>query len=364
MAAVAVGRLTDGTPVAVTDPGGPPRVAGRGGPVVAVATAVLVDGRAVVVTADEDRLQFWELSPGLAPWGTPVSHPGARLVATAIGADGRPVAVSAGRDHTLRMWDVQDGRWLNPDLPRLDRSVTALATVQPPGRAAVVLSGSSDSTLRAWSPDRIQRIGLPVHGPGRQIVAVAGAYADDDLIAVTAYAGDPVVRKWGLLGADPGPPLLAGHERPVTAVAVGGAVERPVVITAGEDRTVRVWDLLSSTQVVDPMPVPGIVRAIACFDDDGPSAVIAGDDVLAVVRWDGRDPGGAGRYRRTAPPAGPGFRDTSGAGATLYGAQGVIVGSGNVQHNYYYGNPPADGSDAPPEERPISLRLPTYCRGM
>jgi WD40 repeat protein len=169
--------------------------------------------------------------------------------------------------------------------------VTALASVQSPGRSAVVLSGSADATLRAWNLDPFQRIGSVVRWHGRQIAAVAGTHADDGLIAVTAYLGDPVVRKWGLLGADPGPPLLTGHEGPVTAVAIGGPAERPVVVTASEDRTVRVWDLLSSTQVVDPMPVPGTVRAIACFDDAGPSAVLAGDDVLAVVRWDGRDPG-------------------------------------------------------------------------
>ena len=340
MVAVAVGRLSDGTEVTVTDPGAAPRVSGRSGPVVAVATAVLPDGRPVVVTADDEHLQFWELSASLAPLGPPLAHPGARLVATAIGADGRPVAVSAGRDHKLRIWDIQDGHRLADGDAGHDKSVTALATVAVAGRRpAVVLSGSADTTLRVWGVDSGQRIGPVVHGDGRQIAAVAGVYTDDGLIAVTACAGDPVVRKLGLLGADAGPPRLVGHQGPVTAVAVGGPADRPVVVTASEDRTVRVWDLMSSTQVVDPMPVPGTVRAIACFDADGPSAVIAGDDVLAVVHWDGRDQVNAGGRHRTPSPA----RPEAGPGVTLHGGQGVIIGTGNVQHNYYYyGDRPQD----------------------
>jgi WD40 repeat protein len=296
MTAAAVCRLADGTSVAVTDPGGPPRVPGQRGPIVAIATAALPDGRTVAIAANADgRLQFWELSPGQAPRlirpaaHPPAAHRGVRLVVTARLADGRPVAVSAGLDHVLRMWDLQDGRRLDSGRAEHDKSVTALAAAAAPDRPAAVVSGSADTTLRVWSVDSGQRIGPIVRGNERQITAVAAAYVDDGLIAVTARKGDGVVRKWGLLGADPGPPRLTGHEGPVTAVAIAGPAERPVVVTAGEDRTVRVWDLMSSEPVVDPMPVPGIVRAIACFDSGGPSAVIAGDDVLAVVRWDGRD---------------------------------------------------------------------------
>lgn len=182
------------------------------------------------------------------------------------------------------MWGIEDGEKLGPDLEH-DHSVTALAVAEAPGRPAVMVSGCADASLWTWEVDS----GLPLvgalHGE-RQIAAVAATYTNGGLIVVTVGKGDNFVRKWGLLGADPGPPRLTGHEGDVTAVAVAGLAERPVIVTAGEDRTVRVWDLMSSALITDPMPVPGIVRAIACFDASGPRAVIAGDDVLAVVGWE------------------------------------------------------------------------------
>ena len=54
---------------------------------------------------------------------------------------------------------------------------------------------------------------------------------------------------------------MTGHNGPVTAVAISGSSERQVVVTASEDRTVRVWDLVSSAPLLDPMPIPGTVRA-------------------------------------------------------------------------------------------------------
>jgi WD40 repeat protein len=366
MTAVAVCRLADGTEAAVTDPGGPPRDPGQRGPIVAVAAAALPDGRTVAITANDVCLRFWELSPELAPrlMSHRSAHPGVRLVVAARRADDRLVAVSAGRDHVLRMWDIQDGKRLDSGRAEHAKSVTALAAVTAPDRPAVVVSGSTDTTLRVWSVDSGQRVGSIVRGSRREITAVAAAYTDSGMIAVTARREDWVVQKWGLLGErDPGPPTLTGHEGPVTAIAIAGPPERPVLVTASEDRTVRVWDLLSAELIVDPMPVPGTVRAIACFDADGPSAVIAGDDVLAVVRWDGHaprpaDPGG-GHIVRHRPggadgsmtsPAGADGQDKDKAGITITGTTGVQVGDGNLQINniYFLGNQPWPGGGQTP----------------
>ena len=291
MVAVATGRLADGTAIAVTDAGYSPRVSARHGSIVAIATAAWPDGRTVAVSASsDDYLRLWDLTacPDLCPrLSQEIVHRGVRSVISALRADGRPVAVSAGRDRALKIWDLQDGRQLGHDLVGHDRPVTALgAAVAPDGRT-VVVSGSEDTDLRVWDVDSGAPIGSTFHGLQRQIVAVAATYVGDSLIAVTGCKGDGIVRKLDLFGADPNPKPqeLTRHDGQVTAVAISASAERPVVVTAGEDRTVRVWDLTSSALLLDPMPVPGTVRAITCFDASGPHAIIAGDDVLAVVRW-------------------------------------------------------------------------------
>ena len=292
MAALAVGYLADGTPVAVTDGGAPPGV--RNG---SVAIAVAAASPSAAVAASRDgQLRFWDLSPcpDLPPRpGSPAVHLGVRAVTAATRADGVPVAVSAGQDRVLKIWDIREGRQLGSDLIGHKRTVTALAVAAAPDRTTVVVSGSEDSSLRVWDLDASRQVRRPFYGFRQRITTLAAAWIGDRLITVTVGQGDPVIQ-WCDLLVDARPRQLVGHAGPVTAVAIVRHPEKPLVVTASEDRTVRIWDLLASAplqigyQDLDPMPVPGIVRAIACFDAPAPSAVIAGDDVLAVIRWDDR----------------------------------------------------------------------------
>lgn len=293
MTAVAVGRLADGVPIAVTDTGGAPPGAWRGRDAVGVATAPLQAGGTVAVSASRDgQLRFWDLSPcpDLPPRpGRPGVHPLVRAVTAATRASDGPVAVSAGQDRVLKIWDMREGLQLGSDLTGHERTVTALAVAAAPDRTTVVVSGSVDSSLRVWDLDVGRLVWGPFHGFRQRITALAAAWIGDSLITVTAGEGDPVAKWCDLLAAAP-PRQLVGHVGPVTAVAIVRHQERPLVVTASEDRTVRIWDLLASAplqieyQDLDPMPVPGVVRAIACFDAPAPSAIIAGDDVLAVIR--------------------------------------------------------------------------------
>jgi WD40 repeat protein len=295
MTAVAVGQLGDGTPVAVTDAGSARQAVVGRGTTIGIATAALPGGGTAAVSVSGDgQLRFCDLTPcpGLPPRVIyTASHLGARAVITATRADGRPVAVTAGRDCALKIWDMQNAQRPGGDLTGHERPVTALAVAAAPGPRTVVVSGSEDASLRVWDLDAGRQVGATFRGYERRITSLAATWVGDRLIAVTVGRGDPVVRWCDLLAVGPGHGELIGHDGPVTAIAVLAARERPLVVTASEDHTIRVWDLMKSAplqvrgQELSPMPVPGAVRAIACFDASGPSALIAGDDVLAAVRW-------------------------------------------------------------------------------
>ncbi len=71
----------------------------------AVATTVLPDGRAVAVTGSwDDTVRFWDLTTS-RPTGEPLTgHTGPVVaVATTVLPDGRPVAVTGSFDATVRI---------------------------------------------------------------------------------------------------------------------------------------------------------------------------------------------------------------------------------------------------------------------
>lgn len=290
MAAVATARLADGTTVAITDGGC--STAADSHRTVAVSAANLPTGRTLVVSASAGGcLYLWDLTDygdfgHFRPLGEPLVHRGVQSVVTAVRADGRVVAISAGRDRNLRIWNMSSAERSGDVLAGHERAVTALAVAASTGRPTVVISGSEDTTLRMWNVDTGAQIGPTIRGHQRHITALAAAYIDGAITAITGCAGDSVVRVWKLSDRGLRPQLLTQHKGQVTAIAISATdTGSPAVITAGEDRTLRVWDLVSAAPLTDPMPVPGTVRAISCFAGAHPGAIVAGDDVLAVVHW-------------------------------------------------------------------------------
>ncbi|MFB9889017.1 hypothetical protein ACFFOQ_04275, partial [Planobispora takensis] len=81
--------------------------------------------------------------------------------------------------------------------------------------------------------------------------------------------------------------VLAGHDGPVRTVAAATADGRPVAVTGGADKTVRIWDLETGRQMGEPLygrtdPISSVTSeavAISAATVDGrPVAVTGGDD--------------------------------------------------------------------------------------
>ena len=69
---------------------------------------------------------------------------------------------------------------------------------------------------------------------------------------VISGSSDRTVRVWDLATGTPVGDPFTGHTDAVTAVAAAELDGRPVVISGSNDRTVRVWDLATGTPVGDP----------------------------------------------------------------------------------------------------------------
>jgi WD40 repeat protein len=103
-------------------------------------------------------------------------------------------------------------------------------------------------------------------------------------VAVTA-GHDKTARVWDLATGEE-LTALTDHTGPVHAVACTSLNGRPVAVTAGILDTVRVWDLATGEQLNTFTGQTNWVRAVACTVlDDHPVAVTTGDDETARV-WD------------------------------------------------------------------------------
>jgi len=175
--------------------------------------------------------------------------------------DGR--VASGSCDGQVLVWDLARGSSRRVGSHR--SWCLAVAASQRPGP---VISGSSDGTVRAWDPDG-SAAGVQYGQGVRALVVDAGvAYA----------ATDRTVRRFAVATGAALPPL-AGHHRPVTALAVapGG------VVSSSYDGTVRRWDARTGQATVLRGHTGGV--AAVRVTPDGGEIVSAGRDAT-WRRWD------------------------------------------------------------------------------
>lgn len=189
------------------------------------------DGERVLAAGRDGTLRLWDVA-GEQLLRTLEGHTH-RVTSVAIGPEGER-ALSGSHDRTLRLWDVSTGEALRT-FEGHTGSVRSMA-LSPDGRRA--LSGSHDGTLRLWDVATGETL-RTFEGHADWVAAVAFSPGGE---RVLSGGGDNTLRLWDVASGE----LLhifTGHEETVTSVAFGPDGKQ--VASGSWDHSARVWDVAS-----------------------------------------------------------------------------------------------------------------------
>ncbi|WP_406862909.1 hypothetical protein ABZO31_21705 [Streptomyces sp. HUAS MG47] len=182
--------------------------------------------------------------------------------------DSRVSFVTVSSDRTARLWDPARSRPTGTLLH--SRSVRAVTAIQAGGRAQLLATAGNGGHIWIWDPADSRRIGSPLvargrltaltsfPGPGKKTVLLAGAYGRQvrlwDPVAHTTYGAE-----------------FAAHEKRVAAMTwfPEAKTKRVMLVTVGDDRTLRVWNAHHRTPARDPVLLPSGALSLCAFQADG-----------------------------------------------------------------------------------------------
>ncbi|MEM9348326.1 MAG: WD40 repeat domain-containing protein [Planctomycetota bacterium] len=167
-------------------------------------------------------------------------------------------AVTASDDHTLVVWDLQQGKRVGEPLRCHSDAVTCVE-VLPDHRTA--LSGSADQTLCLWDLET----GTPIH---HSIGRDSPGYP----INIKDLQGRLQVKN----------DLDLGHQGGITALRVFNKGRK--AISAAADKKLLVWDLETVLPITRLIQNEEVVRCIAVSDDG--SWGVTGSNTGTVTVWD------------------------------------------------------------------------------
>jgi WD40 repeat protein len=150
-----------------------------------------------------------------------------------------------------------------------------------------------------WSHGRRTARHQVISGHPGGVCAVAAGALPDGTPVIISGGDDGTIRVWRTADGTPVGDPLAGHDGAVFAVAAGTLPDRtPVIISGGDDGTIRVWRTADGTPVGEPLAGhDGAVFAVAAggLPDGTPVIISCGGSSGTVQVWRIADGGPAGK---------------------------------------------------------------------
>nr|WP_296069877.1 trypsin-like peptidase domain-containing protein [uncultured Actinoplanes sp.] len=196
-----------------------------------------------------------------------------------LAEDDTTTLVSTGEDGVIRLWDLFTGR--HRELQGHSNWIRAVCELPTSDRRLIATAGD-DGTVRLWDPDGPSSGPILSGGGSGTAVAVCGVPTADETLVASA-GGDGLVRLWEVTsGGKRGDPLTTNGTVNDLCVVHD---ERWYLAAANEGGFVDLWDVASwepARRMTEHFDAVHAVRAIGT--EDGPILASAGNDVT-VRLW-------------------------------------------------------------------------------
>jgi WD40 repeat protein len=236
--------------------------------------AMSPDGRAVATASGDETARIWHLDDTLPPARRDLVGAGAESVK----------ALAFGPQHTLalgteagqiQLWDTTTGT-LSTVLASLAGGVNSIAI----NDLGILAAGGDDKTVRLWQLPSGRPMG-PSLAANDRVVDVA---VSPDGASVAAAVKDGSIRVWDTATGQLRQ-TLTGHVGSVNTLAFG---PNDILVSGGDDKSVRLWSTTAGRAVRDPLLTSGAVLDVT-FSPDGRELAATGADTKIhlwdVARW-------------------------------------------------------------------------------
>jgi WD40 repeat protein len=246
------------------------------------------DSKTLAFSGDDDVVVLWDTATG-AVVRSLKGHTAPRILNVRFSPDGTTLA-SAGERETI-LWDLEAGQ------PRhiLPANGCGLLAFTSDGKS--LLTGgcleepSGGYLLSRWDPATGERRAEVPLGPHRrevQLLRLYTANADGTIVYACHHGGDDRVSVFDAVTGKERLPASSFHAGPLWALAI--SPDGHTLATAGDDRTVRLWDL-AAWKAGEPLPPCRILEGHTstvhplAFSPDG-RFLASGDGNGMVILWD------------------------------------------------------------------------------
>jgi len=203
------------------------------------------------------------------------------VTAIATTAEQPDMLLSASRDKTIIMWTLsrQEENWGTP-LKRLTGHGHYVQDVAISSDGQFALSGSWDATLRLWDLNTGNTTRRFI-GHTKDVLSVAFSADNRQIVSGSR---DKTINLWNTLGQLKYTITEDGHTEWVSCVRFSPNLATPLIVSAGWDKLVKVWNLVQCKLRTNLIGHSGYVNTVT-VSPDGSLCASGGKDGVAML-WD------------------------------------------------------------------------------